>query len=371
MPPIICCPRPAVRFGRLACAVLANIPGRRLVAGFGAGLAAAALAVSGVSDVQAQSAPGQAPVASDPIRVVATFSILGDMVREVGGERVALETIVGPDGDAHAFEPAPRDARALGAAQLLVRNGLGFEGWLPRLREVSGFKGLDIVASDGVPVRVLSDAPAATGHHGHDHEGAHDAGAHGHTDGYEQSDTHGHHHAGDADPHAWQDLSNGVIYVRNIAQGLAAIDPAHAAEYHRRAEAYVLRLQAADRAWRDDLASIAPARRVMMTTHDAFGYLGRAYDIRIISVLGLSSEAEPAAGALARIIDQIREQDIRAVFLEKAVNPTLIRRIAQETGVEVGGTLYADTLGAPGTPAGTYLGMFHWNTRQILAALQD
>lgn len=308
----------------------------------------------------------QAQAPAEPIRVVATFSILADMVRQVGGDRVQLTTIVGPNGDAHAFEPTPRDTRALGKAQVLVRNGLGFEGWLPRLLEASGFHGRDIVASEGVRPRILSDEeqaahPAEHADHDHDHDHAH---------GDAHPDHEAHAHAGNVDPHAWQDLANGTLYVRNIARGLAAIDPAHADEYRRRADAYIARLQAEDQDWRARLAAIPPAQRVMMTTHDAFGYLGQAYGIRIISVLGLSSEAEPSAGALARIIDQIRDRGIRAMFLEKAVNPTLMRRITQETGARLGGTLYSDTLDASGTPAGTYLGMFQWNAQLILQAMK-
>ena len=360
-----------------------------------AGLAAALLAFgAGLPAVQAQPAP-------ERIRVVATFSILADMVREVGGDHIALQTIVGPNGDAHAFEPAPRDARALGAARVLVRNGLGFEGWLPRLLEASGFHGLDVVASEGVRPRILSEEEAAreAHEHGADGHGAEGHGAgdqggsgdggdghgsgdlgssghdgsghddHDHEDGGHGGDGHG--HAGGVDPHAWQDLSNGVIYVRNIARGLAAADPAHAEEYHQRAEAYAARLMDEDRAWRASLAAIPQARRVMMTSHDAFGYLGRAYGIELISVLGLSSEAEPAARTIAGLIDRIRARGIHAIFLERAVNPTLMRRITQETGVRIGGTLYSDTLDEPGTPAGSYLGMFRWNAQQILAAFQE
>ncbi|MER1966794.1 zinc ABC transporter substrate-binding protein [Castellaniella sp. GW247-6E4] len=321
-------------------------------------LVAALLAFgAGLPGAHAQGAP-------EPIRVVATFSILADMVREVGGDRIALQTIVGPNGDAHAFEPAPRDARALGQARLLVRNGLGFEGWLPRLLEASGFKGLDVVASEGVRPRILNGEEQAreAGEHGGHGAGGRGGAGHG---GHEGVD-----HVGDIDPHAWQDLSNGVIYVRNIARGLAAADPAHADEYRLRAQAYAARLREEDRAWRASLAAIPPAHRVMMSSHDAFGYLGRAYGIELISVLGLSSEAEPAAGTIARLVDRIRARGIHAVFLEKAVNPTLMQRIVQETGARIGGTLYSDTLDAPGTPAGTYLGMFRWNAQHILEGLR-
>lgn len=286
--------------------------------------------------------------ATEPVRVVATFSILADMVREVGGEQIALTTIVGRNGDAHSFEPTPRDARALGQAQMLVRNGLGFEGWLPRLVDASGFSGLDVVASTGVQALHLDETSSDE----EDHAEA------------------GHHHDGDLDPHAWQDLSNGAVYVRNIAEGLAQIDPAHAPQYRQRAQNYIGRLMAEDRAVRDQLAAIPAAQRVMMTSHDAFGYFGHAYGIRLISIVGISSEAEPTARIIASLIDQIRAEHIHALFLENAANPKLMRRIAQETGVQVGGMLYADALDAPEREGGTYLGMFRWNMQQLLVAFK-
>lgn len=288
----------------------------------------------------------------EPVRVVATFSILADMVREVGGEQIALTTIVGRNGDAHSFEPTPRDARALGQAQMLVRNGLGFEGWLPRLVEASGFSGLDVVASTGVQALHLDEASPDEGNHA------------------EHTQEAGHHHDGDLDPHAWQDLSNGVVYVRNIAEGLVQIDPEHADQYRQRAQAYIDRLMAEDRAVRDQLAMIPAVQRVMMTSHDAFGYFGHAYGIRLISIVGISSDAEPTARTIASLIDQIRAEHIHALFLENAANPKLMQRIAQETGVRVGGMLYADALDAPEREAGSYLGMFRWNMQQLLAAFK-
>lgn len=289
---------------------------------------------------------------TEPVRVVATFSILADMVREVGGEQIDLTTIVGRNGDAHSFEPTPRDARALGQAQMLVRNGLGFEGWLPRLVEASGFSGLDVVASTGVRALHLDEASPDEGNHA------------------EHMQEVGHHHDGDLDPHAWQDLSNGVVYVRNIAEGLAQIDPEHAGQYRQRAQAYIDRLMAEDQAVREQLAAIPAAQRVMMTSHDAFGYFGHAYGIRLISIVGISSEAEPTARVIASLIDQIRAEHIHALFLENAANPKLMQRIAQETGVRVGGMLYADALDAPEREAGSYLGMFRWNMQQLLAAFK-
>ncbi|MDN5842713.1 MAG: zinc ABC transporter substrate-binding protein [Alcaligenaceae bacterium] len=292
----------------------------------------------------------------DRVRVVATFSILADMVREVGGDRIALTTIVGRDRSPHTFEPTPSDARALGRAQLLVHNGLGFESWLPRLLEASAFKGLDLIASTGVQPLHLDEEAGEADHDDGDHGPGHDGGHH--------------HHAGDIDPHAWQDLGNGVIYVRNIAEGLAQIDPAHAVGYRRRAQAYTERLRAEDRSIRDQIAAIPAEKRIMMTSHDAFGYFGHAYGVRLISIVGISSDARPTARAISTLIDRIRAQHIHALFLENAANPKLMEQIARETGVRIGGTLYSDALGPVGHEAGTYLGMFKWNAQQLLDAFE-
>lgn len=321
------------------------------------GGAALAILLAGVNPswAQASDATGAMP----PVRVVTTFSILADMVREVGGEQIALTTIVGRNRNAHTFEPTPHDARALGHAQMLVRNGLGFEGWLPRLMEASGFSGLDVVATMGVQTLQLDEAQSDEGLHAEHADETNHA-----------EDEARHHNDGDLDPHAWQDLSNGVVYVRNIAEGLAQVDPVHAEQYRQRAQAYIARLKAEDQAVRDQLAMIPAAQRVMMTSHDAFGYFGRAYGIRLISIVGLSSDAQPTARVIASLIDQIRAEHIHALFLENAANPKLMQRIAQETGVRVGGMLYADALDAPTHEAGTYLGMFRWNMQQLLAAFK-
>jgi zinc/manganese transport system substrate-binding protein len=290
-------------------------------------------------------------VVDDRLSVVASFSILADIVREVGGDDIRLDVLVGPMRDAHTFEPTPKDARVLGQARVLVVNGLGFESWMPRLVEAAGFKGLTITASRGVKPRRLDeeDDGEVLDHGGHaDHD-------------------HGH---GDTDPHAWQNLANGVIYARNIAQGLSDADPAHATAYQARAEAYVHTLKKADAAWRRELAAIPEDRRVLATSHDAFGYFSDAYGIEVLSVVGLSSEAEPSARTMADLIQRIREHHIRALFLEQGGNTRALEQIANETGVKPGGTLYADTLEAPGHAVSTYLGMFRWNTQQLLHAFQ-
>lgn len=281
---------------------------------------------------------GQSPALAEPLRVVASFSILGDMVREIGGDDIHLDVLIGPMREAHTFEPSPRDARALGAAQVLVVNGLGFESWMPRLLEASGFKGLEVTASRGVKPRLVG-------------AGESDDAA-----------------PGTVDPHAWQDLANGVLYVRNIARGLAQADPAHASAYLARADAYVGQLSQADAQWRQHLAAIPEEHRVLATSHDAFGYLGAAYGIRILSLVGVSSEAEPSARAMADLLKRIRAGHVRALFLEQGGNSRALQQLAREAGVSMGGALYADTLDRPGHEASTYLGMFRWNTQRLLQA---
>jgi len=296
--------------------------------------------------------------AAAPLKVVDSFSVLGDMVSEIGGDHIELATIVGPGGDVHAFEPTPQDVRTLAQARLLVVNGLGFEGWLPRLLAASGFAGRQVVASKGVAPRVLTQDEQDT--HvspGHDAGAAHDQ-------------THRHVHAGVVDPHAWQSLANGMIYARNIADGLAKADPANAADYQSRAQRYIQQMKKLDAEVRQALGAIPAERRKVITSHDSLGYFGRDYGLRFISLMGISSEAEPSARDVAVIVDQIRKQDKAAVFLEGAVSPRLVRQIARETGAQVGGTLYTDALGAPDQPAGTYLGMFKWNAGQLIYALK-
>ena len=297
-----------------------------------------------VSGVQAARAQGSG--ADGRLPVVASFSILADIAREVGGDDIRLDVLVGPMRDAHTFEPTPKDARVLTQAQVLIVNGLGFESWMPRLVEAAGFKGRTITASQGVQPRHLdAEAGDTHDHAGHDHGGI--------------------------DPHAWQNLANGVIYARNIAQGLADADPAHASAYRARAEAYVRTLEQADADWRRQLDAIPADRRVMATSQDAFGYFSDAYGIHVLSVVGLSSEAEPSARTMADLATRIRAHHIRALFLEQGGNTRALEQIAAETGVQPGGTLYADTLEAPGHDVSTYLGMFRWNTRHLLQAFQS
>lgn len=286
--------------------------------------------------------------AEPPLKVVASFSILGDIVREVGGADVSVSTLVGADGDAHEYEPTPGDAKTLAGAKVLFVNGLDFETWLPRLVKASGFAGDTVVASKGVTPRRFERHNDEK----HDH-GSADAHAHGNTD-----------------PHAWQNLANGVMYARNVAEGLAHADPAHADAYRQRADAYVAKIEALDKRVREAFAGIPAERRKVVTSHDAFGYFGDAYGVGFISAVGISTDAEPSAADMARIIQQVKREKVPAVFVENISSPKLVEQIARETGAKVGGSLYSDALSAAGKPGDTYLKMFDWNVKQLVAALQ-
>jgi len=287
--------------------------------------------------------------AADKLKVVTTFTILGDMVRNVGGEHIALTTLVGPDGDAHVYEPTPADARALAQAGLVIVNGLGFEGWIDRLVKASGYKGRVAVASDGIaPLKAQDD-------HGHSHSKTH-------------AEKGKDHHHGELDPHAWQDLANGRLYVANIARVLAAADPAHADDYRGRAEAYDRELVALDRDIRRRLDAIPADRRRIVTSHDAFRYFGRAYGVRFRSPVGLSTESEPSAKQIAALIRQLKKEKTRVLFVENITDPRLVQQLAREAGAVIGGTLFSDSLSGPTGPAPTYLDMFRHNVSEIAKA---
>ncbi len=290
---------------------------------------------------------GSAPEAGaeGKIRVIASFSILGDMVKNVGGERLEVTTLVGPDGDAHVYEPTPAAARAVSAADLVIFNGLGFEGWMDRLIQTSGYKGPVVVASKGIKPREMSQEE-------------------------EEELGPGTKHAPKIDPHAWQDLSNGLIYVDNIAQGLSRVDAAGAPGYQANAAAYKAKLRDLDQWVRAEFAGIPQAKRRLITSHDALGYFGAAYGITILAPMGVSTESEPSAGGIARLIRQIRQERITAVFIENVTDPRLMEQVAKESGVKMGGELYSDALSKPGGPAPTYIDMFKNNVTKIVAAMR-
>ena len=281
------------------------------------------------------SGPGTART-DTPIDVVASFSVLGDMVRQIGGDRVRVTTLVGPDGDAHVYQPTPLDARAVAGARLLVVNGLGFEGWIDRLMEASGYRGRVVTATAGVKPLWMADR---------DHR--------------------------EVDPHAWQSLANTRIYVRNIAAGLAAIDSAGAEFYCSNAAHYMEKINVIEAQVREAIDSLPVERRKVVTSHDAFGYLSAAYGIEFHAPVGFSTEAEASAGDVARLIRQINREKIPAVFVENISDRRLLDQIVRETGARIGGTLYSDALSKVGGPAGTHLGMMLHNIRTLVAALGD
>lgn len=283
-----------------------------------------------------------ASVAQTPerLKVVATFSILSDLVRNVGGDRIDLVTLVGPDGDAHVYSPTPADGRRLAEAKVVFVNGLRFEGWMNRLVKSSGGKAALIEAAKGVQTI--------------------EEGAHGH----------GHSH-GSVEPHAWQSVANAKIYVANIRDGLVGADPAGKEVYEANAAAYLQKLDALDAEVKAAIARIPMDRRRIVTSHDAFAYFEKAYGLDFVAPQGVSTESEASAKDVARIIQQIRREKIRAVFVENVSDPRLLERIAKETGARLGDRLYSDALSGPDGPAATYIEMMRHNIRALNTALSS
>lgn len=285
-----------------------------------------------------------ARAADAPLKVVASFSILADMVRAVGGDAVSVSMLVGPDGDAHVFEPRPADARRVAGADLVVVNGLDFEGWMTRLIRSAGYRGKVVVASRGVTPRRMAEA------HDHAHGPAGEA-AHG-----------------SVDPHAWQDLANGMVYVENLRAALVEARPAQAGAINARAAAYAAQLREMDAFVRETLARVPRAQRRVITSHDAFGYFGAAYGLELLSPQGRSTESEASAADVARLIRQMKAHQVRAVFVENISNPRMVERIAREGGGVVGGRLYSDALSAD-PEADSYLKMFRHNATVLAGAM--
>jgi zinc/manganese transport system substrate-binding protein len=275
--------------------------------------------------------------AQEKMKIVATFSILADLVKNVGGDRIEVATLVGPNGDAHVYSPTPADAKTLAAAKVVFVNGLGFEGWIERLVKASGTKAVQVVASKGIKQRKMEDD---------EHPG--------------KTQT---------DPHAWQTILNSKIYVANIRDALIKADPAGKSVYEANARAFSAKLDALQKEVLDAVAKIPADRRKIITSHDAFGYFQAAYGITFIAPQGVSTESEPSAGDVAKIITQIRREKIPAVFLENVTDSRLLKRIAEESGAKIGGTLYSDALTDAKGDAPTYIDMMRHNIRQLAAAL--
>ena len=299
--------------------------------------------------------------ADEPMPVVATFSILGDMVGRIGGEHISLTTLVGPDGDAHVYQPTPKDARSVSEAEVMFINGLDFEGWLERLAEAASFDGTLVTATKGI------DAIAFDDHDDHDDHKDHDDHD-DHKDHDDHDDHHGHNH-GAFDPHAWLSLDHAVTYVDNITAALATADPENAADYYSNRADYIAQIDSLSKEVAVMMSSIPEKKRTVVTPHDAFGYFSQTYDIKFVAPQGLSTDSEISASDVAELIEQIREEGISAVFIESITDNRMIEQIANETGAVVGGTLYSDALSAKEGPASTYLKMFRHNAVTISSVL--
>lgn len=282
--------------------------------------------------------------ASEPLPVVTSFSILADMVRQVGGPHVAVTSLVGPNSDAHVFDPTPADAKRLAAAKLVIVNGFGFEGWMSRLVKSSGYKGPVVTATKGV-----KSIPMAKSTHDHGHNHAHTA----------------------PDPHAWQSLQNAKQYVENIKVALIAALPAQAADIQARANDYLKQIDVLEKSTQQRIAAVPAERRRVITSHDAFGYFGRAYKISFYPLQGLSTGSEPSAADVARIVNEIKKNKVTAIFAENISDPRVLERVAKDTGAKIGGTLFADALSEPGGDADTYLKMFEHNVSTILSGISS
>jgi len=268
--------------------------------------------------------------ARDKINVAASLTILADFARNVGGDRVDVVSLVGPNGDAHSYVPSPADAKKLADAKLIILDGLGLEGSTARFMRAAAKDAKVVTASDGItPLRLGTQS----------------------------------------DPHAWQSVANAKTYVANIRDALIAADPAGKSVFEANAADYLRRLDALEAEVKAAIASIPPDRRKLVTTHNAFGYFGTAYEVDFIAPHGVSTEAEPSARDVARIIAQIRAQKIPAVFLENVTDPRLLERIAQESGARIGGTLYSDALTDANGPAPTYIDMMRHNVKELMTAL--
>lgn len=296
-------------------------------------LAMAAMAIATLS------APAHAQA---PIQTVASFSILGDLVRQVGGERVHVDVLVGPGSDAHVFQPTPAQARLVGQAKVVFSNGLGFEGWMSRLLKTTAYKGTQVVVSQGI--QPIKEAGHDDHKKGHDH--------------------------GETDPHAWQSVGNARVFVKNIAQGLCRADAAGCDVYDRNAKAYVAKLDALDTEIRAAWAPIPAAQRKVITSHDAFGYYARDFGVKFLAPQGVSTDSEASAKGVAQLVRQIKKEQIKALFVESISNPRLIEQIGRETGAKPSGELFSDSLSAADGAAPTYIDMMRFNTRALTTAVR-
>lgn len=290
---------------------------------------------------------GCSAASADGLKVVSSFTVISDFARNVGGDKVSITTLVGPDGDAHVYEPKPADAAAVAAADVVLVNGLHFEGFLPRLVEASATRAPIVELSRGVdPIKSAEE----------EHE--HDAG------GGDEHEEHGAY-----DPHAFQSINNARIYVKNIADAFCVADAGNCDSYRSNAAAYTAKLDDTESDVKAAIASIPESKRLVITSHDAFGYFQHEYGLKFLAPEGISTDAEASAADIVALIKQIKEDKASAIFVESITNPRLIEQIASETNLNVGGTLYSDALSRPGEGAGTYIEMMHHNIETFKKAI--
>ena len=290
---------------------------------------------------------GAASADAAQLKVVASFTVLGDLTQQIGGDDVSVTTLVRADGDTHVYQPTPNDAKALKEADVIIINGLGFEGWMSRLIESSGTKAPVVTASQGIAKTLTMAEKEEEGHHDH------------------------HHHHGSTDPHAWQSLTNGRVYVKNIAAALQKADPANSKDYAERASKLDAELAALDTWVEKEIASVPAEKRRVITTHDAFGYFADAYQVTFLAPTGFSTEDEPSAKEMKNLVKQVKSGKTRALFLESMGNPNIIKQLAAETGAVVGPALYTDALSTENGPAATYQKMMQYNVTALVKAMQQ
>ncbi|TIT40558.1 MAG: metal ABC transporter substrate-binding protein [Mesorhizobium sp.] len=319
----------------------------------------AALAMSVIT----LTAFGASAALAEPLKVVASFTIIADFAKNVGGDRINLTTIVGPDGDAHVYEPSPADAVAMAGADVVLVNGLHFEGFLQRLVEASATKAPIVELTKGGEVLRNTEEE-----HHHDHDNA-AKGEEGHAAEAEEGHEEPHHHHGESDPHAWQSVHNAEVYVKNIANAFCAADAAGCDTYRANAESYGEQIEALEEEIKAAVAEIPEGKRTIITSHDAFGYFEHEYGIKFLAPEGISTESEASAADVAALIKQIRQDKASAIFVENVTNPRLIEQIASETGLKVGGELYSDALSGENGPAATYIEMMRHNITTIKGAI--
>jgi zinc/manganese transport system substrate-binding protein len=276
------------------------------------------------------------------LKVAASFSILGDIVQQIGGDVIELHVLAGANSDAHVFEPTPADAKTLAGADLVIINGLGFEGWIERLVSASGYKGEVLTASKGIKTLGQEEE-----HHDHDE----------------------HDHHGSVDPHAWHNVANVKTYVANIRDALVKYDAANAAVYNARTRDYLLQLDKLDAWIKSEVAKVPQVKRKVITTHDSFRYFADGYGISFIAPLGVSTDSDASAGDIARLIDQLRAGQVQAVFLENISDGRVIRQLQADAQAHIGGTLYSDALSEKSGKAGTYIDLMRHNTAQLVAGM--